>query len=96
MRPFRKGKKNLLVMDSHNSRTFNFQFMKLMNDNNVVVLAFPPHTTHAMQPLNDIPFTNFKMTGIKLCANVCASMSGLIFVPCWRKTITVKNIQAGF
>ena len=97
--------KNLLVMDSHNSYTFNFQFMKLRNDNNVVVLALPPHTTHAMQPLDDIPFVNFKNEWYEVvCKFVCKYAAKKItkyewfnlFMPCWRKTITVKNIQAGF
>ena len=69
------GKKNLLVMDSHNSHMFNFQFMKLMNNNNVVVLALPPHTTHAMQPLDDIPFANFKNEWYEVVHKfVCTSM----------------------
>ena len=55
-----KNKKHLLLMDSHNSHTFNYQFLKLMNDNNIVVLAFPSHTTHVMQPLDDVPFAQLK------------------------------------
>ena len=53
-------KHNLLLMDSYNSYTFNFQFIKLMNDNNIHVLALPVHTTHCLQPLDDVPFANFK------------------------------------
>ena len=55
-----KNKKHLLLMDSHNSHTFNYQFLKMMNDNDIVVLAFPAHTTHVMQPLNDVPFAQLK------------------------------------
>ena len=51
-----ENKQHLLLMDSHNSHTFNNQFLKLMNDNKIVVLAFPSHTTHVMQPLDDVPF----------------------------------------
>ena len=54
------GRITFLSWIHYNAHTFNFQFMKLMNDNNVVVLSLPPHTTHAMQPLDDIPFANFK------------------------------------
>ena len=54
-------KNNVLLMDSHNSHTFNFQFIKLMNENNIHVLALPSHTTHCLQPLDDVPFANFKM-----------------------------------
>ena len=52
--------KHLIIMDSYNSHTFNFQFMKLMNDNNIIVLALPSHTNHLLQPLHDIPFANLK------------------------------------
>ena len=31
-----------------------------MNENNIVVLAFPSHTTHVMQPLDDVPFAQLK------------------------------------
>ena len=47
-------------MDSHNSHTFNYQFLKLMNDNNIVDLTFSAHTTHVMQPLDDVPFAQVK------------------------------------
>ena len=54
-------KHNILLMDSHNSDTFNFQFIQLMNKNNIEVLVLPSHTTHCLQPLDDdVPFTNFK------------------------------------
>ena len=55
-----ENKKHLLLMDTHNLHTFNYQFLKLMNNNNIVVLAFPAHTTHVMQPLNDVTFAQLK------------------------------------
>ena len=100
-----KNKKHLLLMDRHNSHTFNYQFLKLMNDNNIVVLAFPSHTTHVMQPLNDVPFVQLKTEwyeAIRLYVrSVCAKKLSKgeffkVFVPCWKKAITVWNIQAGF
>ena len=60
-----ENKRHLLLMDSHNSHTFNYQFLKLMNENNIVVLAFPAHTTHVMQPLNDVPFAQLKTAWYK-------------------------------
>ena len=97
-------KKHLLLMDSHNSHTFSYQFLKLMNDNNIVVLAFPAHTTHVMQPLNDVPFAQLKTAWYEAMQlhvrSVCAKLSKgeffKIFVPCWKKAVTVHNIQAGF
>ena len=100
-----KNKKHLLLIDSHNSHTFNYQFLKLMNDNNIVVLAFPAHTTHIMQPLNDVPFAQLKTEwyeAIRLhVKSVCAKKLSKgeffkVFVPCLKKAITVWNIKAGF
>ena len=54
------NKKHLLLMDSHNAHTFNYQFMKMMINNNIVLLALPSHTTHLIQPLDDVPFASFK------------------------------------
>ena len=39
-----------------------------MNDNNIVVLAFPSHTTHMMQPLDDVPFA--QLNGMRQCASM--------------------------
>ena len=92
-------------MDSHNSHMFNFQFMELMNDNNIIVLAFPSHTTHLLQPLDDVPFANFKTEWYEAIRLFVRAHCGhklmkkeffKTFVPCWKKAITVKNIQSGF
>lgn len=97
--------KHLLLMDSHNSHTFNYKFMKLMNDHNIVVLAIPSHTSHALQPLDDVPFAQFKTrwyeamrlqirrSGAKKLAK--SEFFG-VFSPCWKEALTVRHIQAGF
>ena len=100
-----ENKRHLLLMDTHNLHTFNYQFLKLMNNNNIVVLAFPAHTTHVMQPLNDMTFAQLKTAWYKAMwlhvRSVCAKKLSKgdvfkIFIPCWKKAITVQNIQAGF
>ena len=58
-----------------------------------------------MQLLDDIPFANFKNEWYEVVHKfVCKYVTKKIakyewfdlFMSCWRKTITVKNIQAGF
>ena len=98
-------RKNLLLMDSHNSHTFNYEFMKLMNDNNIIVLALPSHTTQVLQPLDDVPFASFKnewyeavrllVHNLWTCKIIKSEWFG-VFVHCWKKAITIRNIQAGF
>ena len=41
--------RHVLLMDSHSTHEFNYQFMKLMVDNRVEVLSFPAHMTHCLQ-----------------------------------------------
>ncbi len=50
----------LLTMDGHFTHLFNWEFMKMMEANDVIVLAIPPHTSHVMQPLDKGPFHALK------------------------------------
>ena len=52
--------KVLLLLDMHKSHLFNLGFMEYMKSKNVEVCCFPPHCTHILQPLDDIPFALFK------------------------------------
>lgn len=59
-----KGKnnprKNMILLDMHKTHLFNIKFMRLMHANNIEVCSFPPHCTHVLQPLDDVPFAYFK------------------------------------
>ena len=98
-------KHNLLLMDSHNRNTFNFQFIKLMNENNIHVLALPARTTHCLQHLDDVPFANFKGAWYEGVHQYVRSSRAkelskaeffYVFSPAWVKAITVNQIKAGF
>ena len=98
-------KNNILLMDSHNSHTFNFQFIQLMNTNNIHVLALSAHTTHCLQPLDDVPFANFKGSWYEGVRKYVRSSGAKklskaeffnVFSPAWVKAITVNQIKAGF
>lgn len=54
------GAKNMVILDLHKSHLFNFSYMNNMIANNVKVVSFPPHCTHALQPLDDLPFAKLK------------------------------------
>ena len=47
--------KVLLLLDMHKLHLFNLGFMEYMKSKNVEVCCFPPHCTHILQPLDDIP-----------------------------------------
>ena len=100
-----KNGKHLLLLDSHSSHSFNLHFICYMQGHGVEVLCFPPHCTHLMQPLNDVPFAalkksyqqeiidyNFRHTGRKI-----SKMNFFkILVPAFTRFMTAKNIQLGY
>ena len=98
-------KKHLVLMDSHKTHLFNFQFMDLMRQNNIIVLAIPAHTSHLIQPLDDAPFASFKSSWYE-AVRLQTRESGArklgkseffpLFNPAWEAGITVRNIRAGF
>ena len=54
------NRKNLLIIDGHKSHLYNLPFYETMRANGIEVLMIPPHTSHVLQPLDSIPFTQFK------------------------------------
>ena len=52
--------KVMVLLDMQKSYLFNLDFMTYMKVNNVEVCSFPPHCTHLLQPLDDIPYAQFK------------------------------------
>ena len=54
------GIKHLVLLDLHKSHLFNSNYMEYMWANNVEVCSFPPHCTHVLQPLDDLPYAQLK------------------------------------
>ena len=54
------SKKVLLLLDRHKEHLFKLEFMEYMVAHNVEVFSFPPHCTHVLKPLDNIPFADFK------------------------------------
>ena len=54
------NRKHVLLMDGHGSHLYNFEFPKLMTENNVEVFCFPPHTSHILQPAGVSVFKSLK------------------------------------
>ena len=96
---------HLLIIDSHKSHVYNMAFFDEMRENNIHVMAIPPHTSHILQPLDSTPFAQFKRNwqnrlldlnsanNAKILAN---SHFFEVFLPAWRESMTVAKIQSGF
>ena len=52
--------KHLLLLDGHTCHSKNLEAIKLARQNNVVMLSFPAHTTHRLQPLDVTFFKSLK------------------------------------
>lgn len=50
-----KDKPVLLLLDGHASHAKSIELVNAARENNVIILCFPPHTTHRLQPL-DVSF----------------------------------------
>ena len=99
------NKKNLLIVNGHKSHLYNLPFYKAMRANGIEVLTIPPHTWHVLQPLDSVPFTQFKKNWEKNLRRYNTMHSGRllnkidfweVFSPSWNQAMTTKNIMAGF
>ena len=97
--------KHLLIVDGHKSHLYNLPFYEAMRANNIEVLTIPPHTSHVLQPLNSVPFAQFKRNWESNLRKYSSSHSGRplnkiefwnVFCPSWTMAMSVKNIMAGF
>ena len=52
-------KPNLILIDSHYSHVFNY--MKMMFDKDIKVMALEAHSSHYSQPLDKNPFSAFNV-----------------------------------
>ena len=63
-----KENRHLLLLDSHESHK-SFEVIIFARDNGVVMLTFPPHCTHRLQPLDRISFRSLKAGHSRACDN---------------------------
>ena len=97
--------KVLLLLDMHKSHLFNLGFMEYLKSKNVEVCCYPPHCTHILQPLDDIPFALFKAEYQRQLMRVNRLMCGQrisrvtffrVLVPAYTGAMTPEAIRSGF
>ena len=100
-----KNGKHLLLLDSHCSHSFNLHFMRYMQGHGVQMLCFPPHCTHLIQPLDDVPFAALKKSYQQEILDYNFRHSGRkiskvdffrVLVPAFTRSMTAKKIQPGY
>lgn len=96
---------HLLVLDSHYSHLYNYEFLEMMKTNNVHVFAIPPHTSHWLQPLDVGVFRSFKNGWQKAMKEYTRDTAGrklekkdffIVFNQAWDYGVTTENCQGGF
>lgn len=93
-----------LILDGHSSHETLGILMKAMEEN-IHILALPPHTTHALQPLDKTVFGPLNRAYNNACSQFLQenplnyvnkwSFPGL-FAQAWEKGVTPANIESGF
>ena len=97
------GSKRLLVLDNHGSHTTP-EFRSFCEDNSIVILWMPPHSSHLLQPLDVGCFgplkTAFSKQNQHLIKNHVFHVSKedflATFYTAFLASFTQSNVQAGF
>ena len=94
----------LLLMDSHSSH-YSPLAVKLAAEENVILFALPPNTTHLSQPLDKGVFGPLKVAWRCVCHTYISENPGIVVTrrvfsqllnSAWHDSMTSKNIIAGF
>jgi len=95
----------LLLLDGHATHVKNLDVIDLARKNNVIILCFPPHTTHRLQPLNVSfmgPLSTFYSQQLDYwLVNHPGRVVGLhqiskIFGEAYMKAANIRNACSGF
>ena len=94
----------LLLLDGHKSH-YCPDFIRLAAAEGIIVFVLPPNTTHISQPLDKGPFSPLKTHWKKVVQDFILKHRGrsvtrydfsTLFADAWSKSMTIKNITAGF
>lgn len=78
----------LLILDSHGSHEV-VELLELAREENIHVLALPPHATHMLQPLDRVVFAPFKKSYRRFCTEFMTEHPGhVINKTTWPRLLT--------
>ena len=99
------SRRRLLIVDGHSSHV-NLPFLEYAHSHSIIVLVFPPHTTHRLQPLDVSLFSPSAKRYSQELDTVMRNSLGItsitkqifwsLFYSAWQKSFTTENIQSAF
>lgn len=97
--------KVLLVLDGHTSHTASVETLEFCEQNDIILLSLPSHTTHYLQPLDRSFFKSLKTFYYADCNSYMRSNPsrritrlnfGSLLGSSWARAATVQNAVSGF
>ena len=99
------NRRRLLLADGHSSHV-NLEFINYCDQNRILLLILPLHTTHRLQPLDIGLFQPLSTAYSAELDNITAKSAGIVsmkkrmfwsvFKPAWDASFTLKNIINAF
>ena len=94
----------VLILDQHHSHEA-YDFLALARENDVLLFALPPHTTHWLQPLDKGCFSALTQAWRTKCTEFMAfnknnvinkATFARVFTQAWVAGMTAENVRTGF
>ncbi|XP_063221784.1 uncharacterized protein LOC134530668 [Bacillus rossius redtenbacheri] len=103
--PRKPAGKVLLIMDGHSSHCNSVEVLEFADENDIILLCLPSHTTHYLQPLDRAVFKSLKHHFYTACSKwltnhpnrkITRIQFGELLSETWGKAATPENAIAGF
>jgi len=103
--PRKTAGKVVLILDGHGSHCSSVETLTFADENEIILLCLPPHTTHYLQPLDRSFFKSLKASFFQACdtwvkSNVDRRITrlqfGRLLGVAWGKSANVQNATSGF
>ncbi|GFR88917.1 jerky protein [Elysia marginata] len=94
----------ILILDQHHSHEA-YEFIEMARENQITVLALPPHTSQWLQPLDKGCFSSLSSSYRRICHEFMASVIfhvvnkssfTRLFCQAWERSMTPSNVRVGF
>lgn len=103
--PRKPDGKVLLLLDGHSTHCNSVKMLEFANDNDIILLSMPSHTSHYLQPLDVAVFKSLKTFFYESCRlwmkqhpgrRLTRQQFGFLLNQAWGKSATSGNAISGF